>query len=49
MIAPVKDLDLSVLPPECRTVFEAQAVRVAQLEEINKRQEHLIAKMQNAL
>ena len=36
-----KDLDLSVLPPEYRAVFEAQAARVALLEEINKRQEHL--------
>jgi transposase len=49
MTAPAKYLDLSVLPPEYRAVFEAQAARVAQLEEINKRQEHLIAEMQNAL
>lgn len=38
MTAPAKALDLSVLPPEYRTMFEAQALRVAQLEEINKRQ-----------
>lgn len=44
-----KDLDLSVLPPEYRAVFEAQAARVALLEELTKRQEHLIAEMQNAL
>lgn len=41
MSAIAKDLDLSVLPPEYRAVFEVQAARVAQLEEINKRQEHL--------
>ncbi len=49
MTATTKDLDLSVLPPQYRAAFEAQAVRVAQLKEINKRQEHLIAEMQNAL
>jgi transposase len=49
MTAPAKQLDLSVLPPEYRAEFEAQAARVAQLEEINKRQEHLIAEMQHAL
>jgi len=49
MTETVKDLDLSILPPEFRAVFKAQAARVAQLEEINKRQEHLIAEMQNAL
>mgnify|MGYP005995374451 CR=1 FL=1 len=48
MTAPAKDLE-SVLPPEYRAVFEAQAARVAQLEEINKRQEHLIAEMHHAL
>jgi len=49
MTATAKDLDLSVLPPEYRVAFEAQAARVAVLEEINRRQEHLIAEMQNAL
>ena len=49
MTETAKDLDLSILPPEFRAVFKAQATRVAQLEEINKRQEHLIAEMQNAL
>src|SRR6056297_136852 len=49
MTAPAKQLDLSVLPPEYRAEFEAQAFRLAQLEEINKRQEHLIAEMQHAL
>lgn len=44
-----KDLDLSVLPPEYRAAFEIQAARVAQLEEISKRQEHLIAEMHHAL
>jgi len=29
MIDTAKDLDLSVLPPEYRAVFEAQAARVA--------------------
>ena len=47
--APAKHLNLSVLPPEFRAVFEAQAARVAQLEEINKSQEHLIAEKQRAL
>lgn len=49
MSTTAKDLDLSILPPEYRAAFEAQAARMAQLEEINKRQEHLIAEMQNAL
>lgn len=49
MTAPAKQLDLSVLPPEYRAEFEAQAARVAQLEEINKRREHLTAEMQHAL
>lgn len=49
MTAPAKDLDLSILPPEYRAVFEAQAARVATLEELTKRQEHLIAEMQQAL
>lgn len=49
MTSPAKDLDLSVLPPEYRAVFEAQAARVALLEELAKRQEHLIAEMHHAL
>ena len=49
MTAPAKDLDLSILPPEYRAVFEAQVARVAALEELTKRQEHLIAEMQQAL
>ena len=44
-----KDLDLSVLPPEYRAVFEAQAARLAELEEVTRRQEHLIAEMHHAL
>ena len=44
-----KDLDLSMLPPEYRVAFEAQAARVAVLEELTKRQEHLIAEMHHAL
>ncbi|WP_370296493.1 hypothetical protein [Poseidonocella sp. HB161398] len=46
------DLDLSVLPPEYRAAFEvlrAQAARVAELEEITRRQESLIAEMNQAL
>jgi hypothetical protein len=42
------DLDLSVLPPEYRAAFEAlqvQAARVAELEAINQRLEHLVAEM----
>ncbi len=49
MTATAKDLDLSVLSPDYREAFEAQAARVAELEEINKRQEHLIAEMQQVL
>ncbi|MEO0980655.1 MAG: IS66 family transposase [Pseudomonadota bacterium] len=49
MTAAAKDLDLSVLSPDYRAAFEAQAARVAELEEINKRQEHLIAEMQQVL
>ena len=49
MSAVAKDLDLSVLPPEYRAVFEAQAARMAELEEINQRQEHLIAELHHAL
>ncbi|SFU22003.1 Transposase [Sedimentitalea nanhaiensis] len=49
MTAAAKDLDLSVLPPEYRAAFEAQVARVAELEETNQRQEHLIAEMHHAL
>lgn len=49
MTATAKDLDLSVLPPEYRVVFEAQAARMAELEETNQRQEHLIAELHHAL
>ncbi|MEJ2520459.1 MAG: IS66 family transposase [Desulfuromonadales bacterium] len=52
MTAAAKDLDLSVLPPEYRTAFEAlqaAAARVTELEEITRRQEHLIAEMHHAL
>lgn len=45
----VKDLNLSILPLEYRVAFEAQAARVAVLEELTKRQEHLIAEMHHAL
>ena len=34
----VKDLNLSILPLEYRVAFEAQAARVAVLEELTKRQ-----------
>ena len=52
MTAAAKDLDLSVLPPEYRTAFEAlqaAAARATELEEITRRQEHLIAEMHHAL
>jgi len=49
MTTPAKHLDLSILPPEYRAVFEAQVVRVAELEETNQRQEHLIAELHQAL
>lgn len=49
MAAPSNDLDLSVLPPEYRAVFERQAARVAELEKIAARQEHLIAELHHAL
>jgi len=51
-VAVPKDLDLSVLPPDYRAAFEAlqaTAARVAALEEINKRLEHLVAEMNHAL
>lgn len=52
MSASFDDLDLSVLPPEYRAAFEAlrvKAARVAELEEITQRQEHLIAELNQAL
>jgi len=48
MTAAAKDLDLSVLPPEYRVAFEvlqATAVRAAELEDIVKRLEHLVAEL----
>ena len=47
-----KDLDLSVLPPDYRAAFEAlqaTAARVAALEEINKRLEHLVAELNHVV
>lgn len=52
MSASFDDLDLSVLSPEYRAAFEAlrvKAARVAELEEITQRQEHLIAELNQAL
>lgn len=46
------DLDLSLLPPAYRAAFEAlqvQAARAAELEEINKRLEHLVAELNHAV
>ena len=50
--AAAKDLDLSVLPPDYRAAFEAlqaTAARVASLEEINKRLEHLVAELNHVV
>jgi len=50
--AAAKDLDLSVLPPDYRAAFEAlqaTAARVAALEEINKRLEHLVAELNHVV
>lgn len=47
-----KDLDLSVLPPDYRAAFEAlqaTAARVAELEEANKRLEHLVAELNHVV
>jgi hypothetical protein len=47
-----KDLDLSILPPDYRAAFEVlqkQAARAAELEEINKRLEHLVAELNHAV
>jgi transposase len=52
MSASFDDLDLSVLTPEYRAAFEAlrvKAARVAELEAITQRQEHLIAELNQAL
>ena len=52
MSAAAKDLDLSVLPPEYRVAFEAlqaTAVRAAELEDIVKRLEHLVAELNHAV
>ena len=48
MTAAAKDLDLSVLPPDYRAAFEAlqaTAARAAELEEIVKRLENLVAEL----
>ncbi len=48
MSAAAKDLDLSVLPTEYRVAFDAlqaTAVRAAELEDIVKRLEHLVAEL----
>src|SRR5690554_4221584 len=48
MTAAAKNLDLSVLPPDYRAAFEAlqaTAARAAELEEIVKRLEHLVAEL----
>ncbi|MEY8841496.1 IS66 family transposase [Cribrihabitans sp. XS_ASV171] len=52
MSAAAKDLDLSVLPPDYRAAFEAlqaQAARAAELEEIVKRLEHLVAELNHVV
>jgi len=49
MSTAAKDLDLSALPPEFRAAFEAQIARVAELEEVNKRLEHLVAELNHAI
>lgn len=52
MTAAAKDLDLSVLPPEYRVAFEAlqaTAVRAAELEDIVKRLEHLVAELNHVV
>lgn len=45
-------LDLSILPPAYKEAFEAlqaQAARVAELEEINRRLEHLVSELNHAV
>ncbi len=52
MTAAAEDIDLSVLPPEYRVAFEAlqaTAVRAAELEDIVKRLEHLVAELNYAV
>ena len=52
MTAAAKDLDLSVLPPDYRAAFEAlqvTAARAAELEDIVKRLEHLVAELNHAV
>lgn len=47
-----KDLDLSILPPDYRAAFEAlqaTAARAAELEDIVKRLEHLVAELNHVL
>jgi hypothetical protein len=52
MSAAAKDLDLSVLPPDYRAAFEAlqaQAARAAELEEVVKCLEHLVAELNHVV
>jgi hypothetical protein len=52
MTTAAEDLDLSVLPPDYRAAFEAlqaQAARAAELEEIVKRLEHLVAELNHVV
>lgn len=52
MTAAANDLDLSILPPEYRAAFEAlqtTAVRAAELEDIVKRLEHLVAELNHVV
>src|SRR6056297_2717878 len=52
MTAAAKDLDLSVLPPNYRAAFEAlqaTAARAAELEEIVKRLDHLVAELNHVV
>jgi len=52
MTTAAEDLDLSILPPDYRAAFEvleAKAVRAAELEEIVKRLEHLVAELNHVV
>ena len=52
MTATAKDLDLSILPPDYRAAFEAlqaKAARAAELEDIVKRLEHLVAELNHVV
>lgn len=49
MDLPIKDIDLSLLPPEHRAAFEAMQRRVDVLAEANRRQEALIKELRHAL